>query len=254
MAVAIGADAILSQLAVQPARPPPSVASVSQEEHADSHGDMEDLLLSIETVEEFQEFLADHTTYREADGAVDCLWDYRPDPDAFQLGGMAGPCNAFAELSATWASMHGGTPYVITLCPRRFSNKWHDPWHQIALCRLPGDRLCIFDNQETILFAGTLTEYLEKRHPRMELFFIGGIFRWKKVEGSTRAKLYQHLLSLPVGSNGLEEADLPHKEPGPPPPPHGGSWGFGIRGFISRATQFCRRGPEGTGLFYFIVT
>ncbi len=215
LAVALGTDTALSQQAKQPKRAPPHrrVATAADTAYPVEDG-MEERLLALDTVQKFQRFLDAHAEYREVDGMLDFLRRYRQDPaDCLEENGdWKGACNNFAELSATWAAMHGGIPYVVTLCPGGWVAKLKQDWHQITVCRLPGNRLCIFNERSVTPFEGTLQEYLRQEYPDMKIWGIGGVMEWRRVQNTIRAKLYQHVLASNADPDGLREADLPFGE------------------------------------------
>jgi len=176
---------------------------------------MDDLMDNLETVEDVEEFLLRHTAHSGDLGMRDFISTYRQPPECFQHRNWTGPCNTFAEFTAQWAYLHGGAPYIVTLCPEGFSEKWKHTWHQITVCETETG-LTIFNNDSVIDHQGSLKEFLAKQYPNMTIAPVGGSIPWRATQPSFRAKLLEHLQGnteqIPVGP-------LPRrKAPAPPYP------------------------------------
>jgi len=181
----------------------------------DPDGDADAIIGQLSTVDDFREFLSEHCSQRNVDDAGDFIATFRQSPRELQAQGWQGPCNNLAEFSAHWAYVHGGAPYIVSLCPPGITEKFSRPWHQLAVCQESGGRLFVFDNTTLCEWDGSLEEYIRKEHPALVIAPVGGVVPWKQVRETFRARILEHLQGN-VGE--LLSAELPRRAAPHTPP------------------------------------
>jgi len=192
------------------------IASPSQSAtFVDPEGDTDAIIEQLGTVDDFREFLDKHCSQRNVDGAGDFIATFRQSPEALQAQGWQGPCNNLAEFSAHWAYVHGGAPYIVSLCPPGITDKFSHPWHQLAICQEPCGRLLIFDNTTLCEWDGSLEEYVRKEHPALVIAPVGGVVPWKQVRETFRARILEHVRG---NTDELMIAELPRRSATQGPP------------------------------------
>jgi len=170
--------------------------------------DIDELMISLPTVEDVQEFLMKHTEHENVYNPATFLTTFRESPERFQQHGWTGPCNTFAEFASYWAYVHGGSPYIITLWPKGIFTKCRENWHQIAACRTSDKEMLIFDNQSVTPWKGTIEEYVEETHPEKSVASLGGVILWRLTQDNFRAKLADHAV---FNTEELKICPLPHR-------------------------------------------
>ena len=170
--------------------------------------DIHSIMHGLETVEDLEKFLHEHTIHKNEDVDAGFFETYRQDPEDFQAQGWKGPCNNFAEFTAHWAYCHGGTPYIVSLCPKGVVPKCTDSWHQVTVCKMEDGRLLIFNNEIITWWNGTLDDYIEKKFPTFDVFPFGGVIEWKLAQNNFRAKAAQHFVP---NETEMKESSLPFR-------------------------------------------
>jgi len=172
-------------------------------------GNVDALIRNLRTTKDLEIFLEKNTTYKQSPFSPNFINTYRESPTQFQKNGWEGSCSHFAEFNATWAYVHGGKPYMVTLCPRGLIEKKSDLWHQVVVCKHHNGQFVVFRNQNVELISGPLTAYLSKEYPTMELMPFGSIIPWRARKDDWRAKAGEHIFLSSVNPETMETGNLP---------------------------------------------
>lgn len=175
--------------------------------------EIDELMATLSTVEDFQEFLDANTTQALPGDVPTFVTTFRQPPERFQREKWSGPCNSFAEFAAYWAYVHGGTPYIVTLWPNGILDKCRENWHQIAVCRTHETELFIFNNKSVTGWRGTIAEYVEKEYPEKSVASLGGVIPWQLTQDTIRAKIASHTV---CNTEDLAISPLPLRSAPPP--------------------------------------
>lgn len=144
------------------------------------HANMEEILWSLRTFDEFAEFYNTHVRH---DDSGNFFAQYHRDLGEFQAAGWKGPCNNGVRLLCEWGIRHGYRAYYSNLCPANPLHAFSESWHQIGFIKPHKDleEYWIVDSL-TLRHTGTLEQYLQKHHPASTMTpLIGGVRQYARM-------------------------------------------------------------------------